>query len=356
MTDYNPFERGPHPVGTRQFSWADQSRDHTMPVDVWYPATNAHAGEDFDPDKMAHYEMVPGFAENSQHAVMNAIAESGRFPLVVFSHGYGGERRQSTFFYTHLASHGYVVAAMDHVGNTTIDMVGGQSTGDVKFMNRFIQSRPVDASFVIDKMLEGAAELEIDADRVGMSGHSFGGWTTLKTVETDTRIKAILPLAPAGGRAGDDENPLPSALSFDWQRTVPAFYIVSDLDSILQLLGMRDLHQRNPEPKITVVLENADHFHFNDNVEATHDGFKLVIEAGNADADDEAKKAVGEMLSQMKPSTKLVPGSHAHTLINGLGMAHFDAHLRNHEGAAVMLQRDLTSLMAERGVTVSLMS
>ena len=356
MTDYNPFERGPHPVGTRQFSWADQSRDHTMPVDVWYPATTAHAGEDFDPDKMAHYEMVPGLGENSQHAVMNAVAESGRFPLVVFSHGYGGERRQSTFFYTHLASHGYAVAAMDHVGNTTIDMVSGQSTGDVEFMNRFIQSRPVDASFVIDQMLAGAAELEIDADRVGMSGHSFGGWTTLKTVETDTRIKAILPLAPAGGRAGDDENPLPSALSFDWQRTVPAFYIVSDLDSILPLIGMQDLYQRNPEPKITVVLENADHFHFNDNVEATQDGFKLVIEAANADADEETKKAVGEMLSPMKPSTELVPGSHAYTLINGLGLAHFDAHLRNHEGAAAMLQRDLTSLMAGRGITVSLMS
>ena len=109
MTEYKPFKRGPHPVGTRQFSWTDHSRDHEMPVDVWYPASNAHAGEDFDPAKMAQYEMVPGFGDSSQHAVMNAESEPGSFPLVVFSHGYGGERRQSTFFYTHLASHGYVV-------------------------------------------------------------------------------------------------------------------------------------------------------------------------------------------------------------------------------------------------------
>ena len=356
MTDYDPFKRGPQPVGTRQFSWEDRSRGHTMPVDVWYPATEAHAGEDFDPDKMAHYEMVPGLGQSSQHAVMNAAAESGRFPLVVFSHGYGGERRQSTFFCTHLASHGYVVAAMDHVGNTTINMLNGQSAGDVEFMNRFIESRPSDASFVIDQMLAGAAELEIDADRVGMSGHSFGGWTTLKTVETDARIKAILPLAPAGGRAGDDENPMPSALSFDWQRRVPALYIVSDLDSILPLVGMRDLYQRNPDPKTTVVLENADHFHFNDNVEETQDGFMLVIEAANADADEETRKAVSEMKSLMKPSTELVPGSHAYALINGLGLAHFDCHLRNHEGATAMLRRDIVALMAERGITVSLMS
>ena len=40
-------------------------------------------------------------------------------------------------------------------------------------------------------MLAGASDLDIDEDRIGMSGHSFGGWTTLKTVEKDTRIKAM---------------------------------------------------------------------------------------------------------------------------------------------------------------------
>jgi len=34
---------------------------------------------------------------------------------------FGGHRRQSTFFCTHLASHGYVVAAADHTGNTTLE-------------------------------------------------------------------------------------------------------------------------------------------------------------------------------------------------------------------------------------------
>jgi len=357
MTEYHPFERGPHPVGTRQFSWIDQSRDHEMPVDVWYPATDAHAGEDFDPDKMAKYEMVPGLGESSQQAVLNAEPEPGSFPLVVFSHGYGGERRQSTFFYTHLASHGYVVAAMDHVGNTTVDMMSGQSTtGDIEFMQRFIQSRPADATFVINQMIAGAAGLDIDADRIGMSGHSFGGWTTLKTVETDGRIKAIVPLAPAGGRAGDDEDPLPSALTFDWKRKVPALYVVSDLDSILPLSGMHDLYLRNPEPRTVVILENADHFHFNDDVEANQDGFKSFMELAHADADQETKRGLEEMLSLMKPSSELVPGSHAYTLINGLGLSHFDAHLRDHKGATALLQRDLSSIMADHGITVSLMA
>jgi predicted dienelactone hydrolase len=246
---------------------------------------------------------------------------------------------------------------MDHVGNTTINMINGESrTGDLEFMNRFIQSRPADASFVIDQMIGGDAGIKIDANRIGMSGHSFGGWTTLKTLENDDRIRAILPLAPAGGANGDNEDPLSSALTFDWCQKVPALYIVSDLDSILPLSGMHDLCQRNPEPKIVVILENADHFHFNDDVEANQDSFKLFMEAATADADEDTKRGMDTMLSLMKPSSKLVPGTHAYNLINGLGLSHFDANLRDNKDAATFLQSDLRSVMAARGITISLMT
>ena len=52
---------------------------------------------------------------------------------------------------------------------------------------------------------------------------------------------------------------------------------------------MQDLYQRNPEPVLVAVLENADHFHFNDNVEATQDGYKAFIEAANVNADEETQ-------------------------------------------------------------------
>ena len=147
-----------------------------------------------------------------------------------------------------------------------------------------------------------------------------------------------------------------SSLSFHWKRPIPCLYIVSDLDSILPIAGMRDLYQRNPEPALAVVLENADHFHFNDNVEATQDGYKAFIKAANANADDETQRATDAMLSLMKPSTELVPGSHAYRLINGLGLAHFDAYLNDHAVATDMLQSDLTELLATQGISVSMLS
>ena len=73
-------------------------------------------------------------------------------------------------------------------------------------------------------------------------------------------------------------------------------------------------------------------------------------------ADEETQRATNAMLSLMKPSTELVPGSHAHTLINGLGVAHFDAHLNDHGGAADILQGDLPASLANQGITISMLS
>ena len=165
-----------------------------------------------------------------------------------------------------------------------------------------------------------------------------------------------MPLAPGGGGEVNDENPMASSLSFNWHQPIPCLYIVSDLDSIVPIAGIQDLYRRNPEPALAVVLTNADHFHFNDHVEAAQDGYKAFIEAANANADEETRRATNAILSVTKPSTELVPGSHAHKLINGLGVAHFDAHLNDHAGAADMLQGDLPALLANQGISISMLS
>ena len=119
---YDPFARGPFPVGVRTTTLTDAARGgRRLPLEVWYPATDAHAGQDTVDPTRDRYEMLPGLPSVSQDAVRDAAARQGPFPLVAFSHGYGGHRRQSTFLCTHLASHGYVVAAPEHVGNTVLD-------------------------------------------------------------------------------------------------------------------------------------------------------------------------------------------------------------------------------------------
>src|SRR6185369_15525536 len=155
---YDPFSRGEFPVGVHTWEATDGGRNRPLPIEIWYPATDAHRGQDVSDAGCDHYEMMSGFPALSQEAVRGAAPRTGgRYPLVLFSHGFGGHRRQSTFLCTHLASHGYVVAAVDHTGNTSIDMMqlvmqaqsGGPPPDPAGMISAFIGARPLDVLFML---------------------------------------------------------------------------------------------------------------------------------------------------------------------------------------------------------------
>jgi dienelactone hydrolase len=357
MSKYDPFERGSDPVGVRTLTWRDESRDRTLPVEVWYPAEQDLAGQDLDEATCDHYKPSPFAPKITQAAIRDAAPRASTgLPLIVFSHGFGGERRQSTHLCTHWASHGYAVIAVDHVGNTTMDMVQqsmGRNAPDPEVqLAEFIADRPTDASFAIDRALAGDLGLEIDETRIGMSGHSFGGWTTLASTGRDERIRAALPLAPAGGRsegglAGPAEG-MAAALELGWEREVPTLYLVAEFDTLLPLDGMRDLLARTPKPSRGVTLLNADHFHFCDRVEEAHELFRtmgpMIAGAGPGGPD------MSEVFGAMKSSAQLCPGSHAYAFLQGLGLAHMDAVLGDDPRAQELIKGDLVALLAARGI------
>jgi predicted dienelactone hydrolase len=140
-------------------------------------------------------------------------AARGSFPLVVFSHGNGGVRFQSWFLMQALASHGFVVAAPDHAGNTALDAIAGTSDP----IGVAAANRPRDVSFVIDQMLardrDPADPLHgrIDERDIAVAGHSFGGFTALATAagfvdyRPDPRVDAIVPIAPATFGLSDEQ-------------------------------------------------------------------------------------------------------------------------------------------------------
>ena len=116
FSTYDPFVRGRFPVGVRTIHAMDKVRDRTFPCEVWYPASTPHAGQDFANETRDSFEVAfpPNAKARNQMSVRDATADSGTYPLIVFSHSSGGDRRQSTFLCTHLSSHGYVVAGMNH--------------------------------------------------------------------------------------------------------------------------------------------------------------------------------------------------------------------------------------------------
>lgn len=188
-----PSEPGPFSVGRRTEQVVDASRaDRTFSVEVWYPSDTQSAP--------TPYELIPGVAFDSVLSTTGSPASTeGPFPVVVFSHGSGGLRQQSATILETVASHGFVVVAPDHPGNTAIDqLVGTQTAPKLTATNRVL-----DVGVVLDRLedQEIAAGL-VDNEKVAVMGHSFGGFTALAAaggydgIAGDPRVDAIVPLAP----------------------------------------------------------------------------------------------------------------------------------------------------------------
>jgi pimeloyl-ACP methyl ester carboxylesterase len=265
---------GPFAVRTYTFEARDAARDRLFPCDIWCPA------------------------------------ESSAWPLILYSHHSRGNRRSATYLITHLASHGYLVAALDHS-----EVVAPGIAGNVQ---DFIANRVPDARFLLDYMLAGALPCAAcpDPDRIAIMGHSFGGWTALALPETDTRILAVVALAP-GGASNPKPGIIPATLSFNWPRPPATLYIVAEDDVLTPIAGMHELYSRTPGPKQMVVLPCADHLHFVDNVEQAHEQLRA------ASLPPEASWIAREM----RPIADLSSGEEAHRQIQNHTLAHLNAAL-----------------------------
>lgn len=209
MPDIDMLGRGEYAVGATTITVDDGVRGRPLTVEVWFPIDTADVT-----DQPAHvYSFVTGDSYTSVHAVSADVAEaaSGPFPLVVYSHGSGGLRYIHSDYTETLASHGYVVVAPDHTGNTAVELVLGiGAERDENAVNR-----PLDVIAVIDALVEGTSDDSaavgalIDAESIAVTGHSFGGYTTYAvaagvtvgdtTIAADPRVSALIPLAPAVG-------------------------------------------------------------------------------------------------------------------------------------------------------------
>lgn len=107
----------------------------------------------------------------------------GRRPLIVLSHGTGGSAAMLAWLGESLASAGYIVAAVDHHGNT--------SNGSELVAAGFVLwwERATDVSRVIDRILaDSLFGPRVDAGAIGVAGFSLGGYTALALAGARTSV------------------------------------------------------------------------------------------------------------------------------------------------------------------------
>ncbi len=175
---------GPHAVGVRTITLTDPGRidvisteatgtpplyDREIKVEIWYPAAD---GTEPGGDYTAFLRDGETEVTLTGIAARDAAPAEGRYPLILISHGYPGNRFLLSHLGENLASKGYVVVSADHPDSIYSDLGAFTST---------LVNRPVDQAFLVDSMaaLEGEIGAVIDAENTGIVGYSMGGYGAL---------------------------------------------------------------------------------------------------------------------------------------------------------------------------------
>ncbi len=273
--DYTKF--GPYTVGHVHFELTDTTRGRTLPAEAWYPATEA-VRDRFDQGasittmftEAENAALAPLLADPSAcltlsvHAVADAEPAAGQWPLVAFSHCSTCLRTSNVSIVERLASHGFAVVAVDHMGDTLWDSLrDGTSSG---LSADFLATRGQDVRFLLDSVLdaENAAVPEIvrgrfDDTRVAMFGHSFGAVTSGLVTTTDSRIRgAVLHAAPFAGYY---------YLVQPEDNMKPVLTIVAVEDAMITAMGnqiLRDDFARLGGPSWKIEIQDTGHLSFCD--------------------------------------------------------------------------------------------
>jgi predicted dienelactone hydrolase len=157
--------------------------DRKLTVEVWYPAQLTRAQE-----QLVRYDEVLGMSSDPKRPLIpftflgraNRDATprqtTGGYPLVIVSHGYVGSRYLMTYLTEHLASQGYIVAAIAHTESTFSDAGGFAST---------LLNRAKDIKFVLDRMTTLGNSREhwlsklVNTNNTAVIGYSMGGYGAL---------------------------------------------------------------------------------------------------------------------------------------------------------------------------------
>ncbi|USB31597.1 Platelet-activating factor acetylhydrolase plasma/intracellular isoform II [Paenibacillus sp. YPG26] len=234
-----PEPSGSYAVGTRTLHFTDTEREEIftersedkreLMVQIWYPSVHQQGDKSAPifPENneifrkyihaYASYLRLPDFVldywkyfrtnsiENS-----NILRSSQSYPLIILSHGEGTGRILHISQAENLASHGYVVAAIDHTYSTTatafpdgrVTLHDRVNTEEDKFLAFAKETGKVwnsDMNYVISRLerMNSGEEISflksmLDMKNIGIMGHSFGGATAFHEVQFNPKVKAGL--------------------------------------------------------------------------------------------------------------------------------------------------------------------
>ncbi|MCH0565950.1 hypothetical protein [Streptomyces sp. MUM 2J] len=209
--------------GGRADPWVPSRRQRELMISVFYPAAHtrgrpftnqfpAAVAAKVGPAVETNVNLPAGlvdWAATRTHSVQDAAMAPGRFPVVLYSPGAGDPRDWNVSLVEDLASRGFVVVTVDHTGEApAVQFPDGHVVGNGPLMEAWAQAfqdgttpafltkltdvRVADTELVLDRLtgLPDRLTNGMDLNRIGMFGHSAGGFTAANTMYGDPRIRA----------------------------------------------------------------------------------------------------------------------------------------------------------------------
>lgn len=241
-----PAPTGAFPVGTvvgRLAPLASQDRRTGFTAQAWYPAQASAAGSaridaaQIESAQIGWHGLR--FDRRFRTAAVSgapAAEQPGGFPLLIYVPEWGGARTSNVALAQELASHGFVVVAMDLASppadGESLDFSSAEANAaTLRLGDRLVRAQAHDAVELLDRLRAASggdnalAPLsgKIDFGRVGVFGFSFGGAVAAQACWADHRFRAALDmddwLFGDAARAGfdqpfmamSDDTPLPGA-------------------------------------------------------------------------------------------------------------------------------------------------
>ncbi|RYU91544.1 dienelactone hydrolase [Mucilaginibacter terrigena] len=274
-------------IGEQTFRYNDTARKRPLITEVWYPTA----------DNSKAPTLKEGFPFIVEPSVRNAALPAQKHPLIMISHGTGGGRLTMEWLADILVKQGFIVAAVDHWGNTHDNKIA------IEFVTPW--QRAQDISFVLTQLLNNPdLDKVIDRQRIGAAGFSIGGFTVIalagakldlhaadefsktpqgikemtipefpnlvNTIDEnaieasfkkspplkDKRIKAVFSMCPAVGQGFVKQSQFKDV-------DIPLFIVGAQSDSIAPVkTNAAHFHKLMPKSKLYVVPGKAAHYVF----------------------------------------------------------------------------------------------
>ncbi|MBP1904005.1 dienelactone hydrolase [Paenibacillus turicensis] len=232
-----PPPTGKYTIGTQTFHFVDSTRAETftddpddkreLMVQVWYPAEAPKANKDYlfmmndqsftaITTQFANSLGIPGFTLKywkyigaNSYSEAQILRTDAPYPVILMSHGLGTMRMLHTSQAENLASHGYIVLAMDHTYSSAATLfpdnkvtsfltplsedhfqedamkLGEVWIEDIKYMVQ--QIKRINSGDV-----KGAKQFKqlLNLNKVGIMGHSFGGAVAFEAIHLIPELRS----------------------------------------------------------------------------------------------------------------------------------------------------------------------